>query len=227
MYKIIIGNLKAYMTYQDVKNYVDKITDNVILCPSAIYVPYFLNHNYKVGLQNISCYDNGAHTGEITAEQAKEIGISYVIVGHSERRYEQNETDSQINKKIVKALEKNINVILCIGEKKGENKEKIIKKQLLSALENVNDLSNVIIAYEPIWCIGTGITPTNNEIQTTIDFIQTILYEKCSQNAKIIYGGSVDKDNINILKNIDNLSGFLIGKASTDCEHLKKIIDSL
>lgn len=227
MNKIVIGNLKAYMDYQDVKNYVDKITDEVILCPSAIYVPYFLNHKYKVGLQNISCYDNGSHTGEITAKQAKQLGINYTIIGHSERRNEQKETDLEINQKVIKALENDMNVILCVGEKKGEDKEKIIKEQLLKALENVDDLSNLIIAYEPVWCIGTGITPTNNQIQATINFIQTIIYEKCSQSAKIIYGGSVDKDNINILKNIENLSGFLIGKASTDCEHFKKIIDSL
>lgn len=221
---IVVANLKAYMTYKDILKYKDNIPDNVIVCPSNLYIPFFLNHNYKVGIQDISIYDTGAHTGEICASQVKELGVEYAIIGHSERR--SKETDDEINKKVLKALENNLKVILCIGENKDENKNEKIEYQILNDLKNVSSLDNVIIAYEPVWCIGTGITPTNEQIEETIKFIQSIFQKSFTTSVKILYGGSVDKNNINTLKKI-NLSGFLIGKASTDYEHLKEIVDSL
>lgn len=221
---IVVANLKAYMTYKDILKYKDNIPDNVIVCPSNLHIPFFLNHNYKVGIQDISIYDTGAHTGEICASQVKELGVEYAIIGHSERR--SKETDDEINKKVLKALENNLKVILCIGENKDENKNEKIEYQILNDLKNVSNLDNVIIAYEPVWCIGTGITPTNEQIEETIKFIQSIFQKNFTTNAKILYGGSVDKNNINTLTKI-NLSGFLIGKASTDYEHLKEIVDSL
>lgn len=221
---IVVANLKAYMTYKDILKYKDNVPDNVIVCPSNLYISFFLNHKYKVGIQDISIYDTGAHTGEICASQVKELGVEYAIIGHSERR--SKETDDEINKKVLKALENNLKVILCIGENKDENKNEKIEYQILNDLKNVSNLDNVIIAYEPVWCIGTGITPTNEQIEETIKFIQSIFQKNFTTNAKILYGGSVDKNNINTLKKI-NLSGFLIGKASTDYEHLKEIVDSL
>ena len=221
---IVVGNLKMYMTYEDVLNYKDNVPDDVIVCPSSIFVPYFLNHNYQVGVQDVSMYDLGSHTGDINAKQAKEMGVSYTIIGHSERR--NKETDEEINKKIKKALENNLKVILCIGENKDEDKNKKLKYQLLTDLEGV-DVENIIIAYEPIWCIGTGITPTNTQIEDTINFIKSIVNDNFKKSVKVLYGGSVDKNNIDTLKKIDNVAGFLIGKASTDCVHLKEIVDSL
>ena len=221
---IVVANLKAYMTYKDILKYKDNIPDNVIVCPSNLYIPFFLNHKYKVGIQDVSIYDIGAHTGEICASQVKELGVEYAIIGHSERR--SKETDDEINKKVLKALENNLKVILCIGENKDENKNEKIEYQILNDLKNVSNLDNVIIAYEPVWCIGTGVTPTNEQIEETIKFIQSIFQKSFTTSAKILYGGSVDKNNINTLKKI-NLSGFLIGKASTDYEHLKEIVDSL
>ena len=119
---IVVANLKAYMTYEDILKYKDNIACNVIVCPSNLYIPFFLNHNYKVGIQDISIYDTGAHTGEICASQVKELGVEYAIIGHSERR--SKETDDEINKKVLKALENNLKVILCIGEKKTKIKMK-------------------------------------------------------------------------------------------------------
>ncbi len=222
---IVVGNLKMYMAYNDILKYKDNIPDNVIICPSSLFVPYFLNHNYQVGVQDVSMYDLGSHTGEISAVQAKQMGVTYTLIGHSERR--NKETDEEINKKILKALENNLKVILCIGENKDEDKEDKLKYQLLSDLKGINDLSNIIIAYEPIWCIGTGITPTNAQIEDTINFIQSIIRNNFNECVKVLYGGSVDKNNIDTLKKIDNVAGFLIGKASTDCNHLKEIVDSL
>lgn len=224
---LIIGNLKMYMTYEKVNNFIENFDEDVVLCPSSIFVPYFLNHKYKVGVQDISMYDLGSHTGEISAEQAKNLGVTYAIVGHSERRKYNKETDAEINQKIIKGLENDLKVILCIGENKGEDKLKVIEKQLLEDLNDINNIDNLIIAYEPIWCIGTGITPTNEQIEATISFIQTIIRERFGQSVKVLYGGSVDKDNINTLKKINNLSGFLIGKASTDYRQLKEIVASL
>lgn len=222
---MVVGNLKTYMTYKDIIEYKDNIPDNVIICPTSLYIPYFLNHKYEIGIQDISCYDLGAHTGDISALQAKEFGIKYALIGHSERR--NKETDEEINKKILKALENNLKVILCVGENKGEDLKSKLQYQLLNDLKGVTNLDNVIIAYEPIWCIGTGVTPTNLQIEDTINFIQTIIQTNFKENAKILYGGSVDKNNINTLKQIDNVAGFLIGKASTDYKHLKEIVDSL
>ena len=224
---LIIGNLKMYMTYEKVNNFIENFDEDVVLCPSSIFVPYFLNHKYKVGVQDISMYDLGSHTGEISAEQAKNLGVTYAIVGHSERRKYNKETDAEINQKIIKGLENDLKVILCIGENKGEDKLKVIEKQLLEDLNGINNIDNLIIAYEPIWCIGTGITPANEQIEATISFIQTIIRERFGQSVKVLYGGSVDKDNINTLKKINNLSGFLIGKASTDYRQLKEIVASL
>ena len=224
---LIIGNLKMYMTYEKVNNFIENFDEDVVLCPSSIFVPYFLNHKYKIGVQDISMYDLGSHTGEISAEQAKNLGVTYAIVGHSERRKYNKETDAEINQKIIKGLENDLKVILCIGENKGEDKLKVIEKQLLEDLNGINNIDNLIIAYEPIWCIGTGITPTNEQIEATISFIQTIIRERFGQSVKVLYGGSVDKDNINTLKKINNLSGFLIGKASTDYRQLKEIVASL
>ena len=224
---LIVGNLKMYMNYNAVKELIDNFDEDVVLCPSALFIPYFLNHKYKVGVQDISMYDLGSHTGEISAKQAKEMGVNYAIVGHSERRKYNKETDEEINKKVIKGLEEGLNVILCIGENKGEDKEEVITKQLLNDLKNVTNFDNLIIAYEPIWCIGTGITPTNEQIETTISFIETKIQENFKKHVKVLYGGSVDKDNINVLKKVNNLSGFMIGKASTDYRQLKDIVASL
>lgn len=222
---IVVGNLKAYMTYNDILEYKDNVPNNVIICPTALYIPYFLGHRYQIGIQNISGSDLGAYTGEICAKQASDIGISYAIIGHSERR--NKETSEEINTKIKKALKNNIKVILCIGENDKEDKKEKLKFQLLNDLKDINNLENIIIAYEPVWCIGTGVTPTNLQIEETISFIQSIINNNFHQNVKILYGGSVDKNNINILKKISNLEGFLIGKASTDYKQLKEIVDNL
>lgn len=222
---MIVCNLKTYMTYNDIYEYRDNIPDSAVVCPTSLYIPYFLNHKYDVGIQDISYYDLGSHTGDICAVQAKSLGIKYVLIGHSERR--NKETDEEINKKILKALENDLKVILCIGENKGEDLKNKLQYQLLNDLKGVTNFDNIIIAYEPIWCIGTGITPTNLQIEDTINFIQTIIYNNFKYFVKVLYGGSVDKNNINTLKKIDNVAGFLIGKASMDCKHLKEIVDSL
>jgi len=225
--KIIIGNMKMYLNFDDIKNYLDKTNDallKVIISPSSIYIPYFINKGYKVAIQNISEHDNGAYTGEISANQVKSMGINYVILGHSEVRSNLIENNYKINQKIKNCLKNNLKVILCIGENKEEknnNKTKdIIKKQLELCLKDILDFSSIIIAYEPIWAIGTGNIPSNNEIIEILEFIRSLY------SVKIIYGGSVNEENIKTLNEID-LDGFIIGSSCLNPDKFVGIIKTI
>ena len=228
MEKLIVGNFKNYMTSTDVANYLKKIDlvkgENIILCPSNIYIPYFLKKNFKVGIQNI-CND-GTYTGEISVKQAKSMGVFSSIIGHSERRINFNETNQIINSKINECLKENLNVVLCIGEtieEKNNNETiEILEKQITECLTNV-EIRNIVIAYEPIWAIGTGIIPTVDEISNIINEIKNIINEKFNASIKVLYGGSVNSNNISDIINV--VDGVLIGKASTDIEEFLKIIE--
>lgn len=230
--KIIIGNMKMYMNIDDVKDYITKVDkyNNVILCPTNIYIPYFLEKDYKLGIQNIYYEDNGAYTGEVSVTQVKKIGINYVIIGHSERRKYFFETDYDVNKKLLKSLENDLDTILCIGEdiddRNNLNTNKVLIEQIEIALNNINSKyeNNIIIAYEPKWAIGTGLIPSNNEIINAVDFIKSFVFDKYKMNVKVVYGGSVSDSNIKLLSKIDNIDGFMIGGACTNPDIFLKII---
>ena len=228
--KFIIGNMKMYMNIDEVKDYLVKIdgmiTNNVILCPSSIYIPYFLNKNYNIAIQNVYYEDNGAYTGEVSVNQVKDMGINYVIVGHSERRKYFHETDYDINKKIIKSLDNNLNVILCIGENIKEDGFDFLINQLDICLKNVlkKYQDNIIIAYEPVFAIGTGITPSLEDINNTVFNIKKYILNKFNMNLKLVYGGSVNDKNIRNLVNIDNIDGFMIGGACTNIDKFLEII---
>lgn len=228
--KFIIGNMKMYMNIDEVKDYLVKIdgmiTNNVILCPSSIYIPYFLNKNYNIAIQNVYYEDNGAYTGEVSVNQVKDMGINYVIVGHSERRNYFHETDYDINKKIIKSLDNNLNVILCIGENIKEDGFDFLINQLDICLKNVlkKYQDNIIIAYEPVFAIGTGITPSLEDINNTVFNIKKYILNKFNMNLKVVYGGSVNDKNIRNLVNIDNIDGFMIGGACTNIDKFLEII---
>lgn len=226
MEKLIVGNFKNYMTSTDVATYLKQIDlingENIILCPSNIYIPYFLKRNFKVGIQNI-CND-GTYTGEISVKQAKSMGIFSSIIGHSERRINFNETNEIVNSKIKEALKENLNVILCIGETIDEkdNAIEVLEKQIIECLKDI-ELNNIVIAYEPVWAIGTGIIPTVDEIEFITNEIKKIVNETFDADVKVLYGGSVNGNNISdIIKVVD---GVLIGKASTDMVEFLKIIE--
>ena len=235
--KIIVANLKMDMDVSDVSNYLNiinnKIDDkNIIICPTSIYIPYFLKHKYQVGIQNIFYESNGAFTGEVSPKQIKSIGVNYAIVGHNERRTYFNETDLVINKKVKACLDNKIKVILCIGETKEEHDllktDYVLRKQINRALNDIDNkyFNNIFIAYEPIWAIGTGIVPKNKEIEDTIKYIKSIVNDNFNyQDINVLYGGSINEKNINKLKNIDNISGYLIGEASINANNLLKIIE--
>ena len=170
---------------------------------------------------------DGAYTGEVSAKQLRSYNVEYCLVGHSERRKYQNETDNEIYEKIIMLLQEHITPILCIGETKEErdnNKvEEVLDKQL-NKLLNINDeyKEQIIIAYEPVWSIGTGIIPTNKEIEDTILYIKKKL-----PNNKILYGGSANEENIDTLKQISIIDGYLLGGLSLNIDKLKVFLDKL
>ncbi len=234
MKKILALNLKMNFDYKDIKNYVVALNDNlkasdIIVLPPMLFLPYFISQNYKIGAQNISEFDNGAYTGEVSCSQLKSIGVAYALIGHSERRQYQCENDDKINSKIKKALENGLKVIFCIGETKEEREmlktSKVLKKEIVDGLKGIdeNNLKNVIIAYEPIWSIGTGIIPTNKDIVDTTKFIIDTAVKVFNYKPKVLYGGSVNEKNIAELNKINEISGFLVGGASLDVKKVLKM----
>lgn len=223
-------NLKNNLLVKDLNNYLDQINQiankNIVICPSTIYIPYFLKHQYNVGIQNIYPEEKISLTGAIMPKQVYSMGIKYAIIGHGERRVNLNEDDLIINKKVKSAVENKMNVILCVGESLEENKllktERVIKRQLISALRNVSDLSKVIVAYEPLW----DALMSNREIEEMIEFIKRIVelnYKYAS--IKVIYGGGINEKNIERLNEITNVDGFLLGSVALDYSKLNKIIE--
>lgn len=233
--KIIIGNMKMNLTLDEVKEYIVKLKDykKFIICPSYIYIPYFINAGYQVGVQDISEYGIGSYTGEVSVNQIVSMGVNYAIVGHSERREKIKEDDELINKKLRMAISNNVNAILCIGETneekiKGYTKSKI-EEQLDLDLQNLDEenYNNIIIAYEPVWAIGTGKIPSNEEIIDMVSFIKNIVYNKYGFIPKVLYGGSTNEINILELNKIDILDGFLIGGACLEPDKFIKIIETI
>ena len=235
--KIIIGNMKTKMNYEEVREYIRKIRGNidykaVILLPSAIYLPYFKRLNVKLGLQNIYESNEGAYTGEILPSQAKSMKVKYTLVGHSERRKNAKETNQIINKKIKAALEEDMGIVLCVGETLEEKNmmetEEVIKREIYTALKGINDLKNIVIAYEPVWAIGTGKTPTKREIIKISKFIKNFIKDmKNGQDIKVLYGGSVSEKNIKSLNTIEEIDGYLIGNASCNALEFINIINEV
>ena len=231
--KLIVGNIKMNMRFGEISNYLNQFKNvnnkNLVICPSYIYIPYFLNYNFSVGSQNVCSFDVG-YTGEISARQLSSIGVKYVMVGHSERRIKLNESDIDINK-IRASLHAKMKVILCIGETLEEfkllKKDSVIKRQIRDSLFNVSDLSNVIIAYEPVWAIGTNKVPSIEDITSTVIYIKQLVKQMYKQDIKVIYGGSINEKNIVNLNKIDILDGFLIGGASINPNQFLEIIEKI
>ena len=235
--KIVVGNLKMNMTIDQLSSYLSVIDENVdskkvVICPTSLYVPYFLKKNYYVGLQNIFFQDEGAYTGEISAKQATSMGIRHVILGHSERRIYFDEIDADINKKIHAAIKYNMKVILCVGETLEEKNmlrtNRVLKRQLVNDLRGIEEdmLSNIIIAYEPVWAIGTNEIPSNKTIKDTVDYIKMIVENSFNiRDIPVLYGGSVNEKNIEEIIKINNIKGVLVGGASTNADSFLKIIE--
>lgn len=230
--KLVVGNLKMYMDKEATIRYLNLVSKienpNVVICPTSIYLPYFVNHGYQVGIQNIATAKFGAYTGEISAMQAKELGVSYALIGHSERREYFHETSDMILEKIKRSLEVGIRPIFCIGEalddyKNGKTKD-VLKDQIREVCEHLTkeQIEHIIFAYEPVWAIGTGITPTKEEIDEIASEIKKIVVENFRISMiPVLYGGSIKEANIANLESITNIDGYLIGKAATTEEFIR------
>ncbi len=209
----------------------------LVFCPSFValapIVPLGEKTNIKIGAQNCCEHEKGSYTGEIDALSLQQIGCSYCIVGHSERRIYGGETDEQVAQKVKQLLKHNIQPILCIGENQHDYQAKktisVLESQLkpvLNIISNHANNNNIInIAYEPIWSIGTGIIPETNYLTDVFNWIADYIAKKAIKNpVRLIYGGSVNPDNAPIIAKTQHINGFLIGNASLDFQKFQDIV---
>lgn len=207
---------------------------DVLIAPSFVSLESLrknLKDEIKLAGQNVSEFDDGAFTGEISTTMLKDIGVEDVIIGHSERREKFSESDEIINAKVKKALADDLSVILCLGESlevKEEGKEiDFVRDELLKSLDGVEDLENLTIAYEPIWAIGTGKTCSSEDAENMCKEIRNIINEKygeISQKTRILYGGSVKPSNAGEILSKENIDGVLVGGASLKASDFIEII---
>ena len=243
--KIIIANWKmnpvsfseADSLIKTIKNGIKK-SDNleIIICPPAVYLSKIKsNSSFDLGIQNIFWEDKGAYTGEISAVIAKNLKVRYAIIGHSERRKYLNETDEMVNLKIQSALKNNLTPILCIGEtleeKKQDKTSEVITNQLKAAFKGIFNIQYSIfnIAYEPIWAIGTGQTPSLDEVMSANLLIRKIisnLYDReTAEKINILYGGSVNSKNAFDFVDKTGMDGLLVGGASLNGSEFVRIVN--
>jgi len=231
----IAGNWKMNMTVasgtkliEELKPLVKDANCDVALCVPAILIPAMKKaaegSNIEIGAENMHWAKSGAFTGEISAEMLKEIGTEYVIIGHSERRQMFGETDETVNKRTVQALKNGLKPIVCVGETLAEREsgktETVVKTQVKGGFDGISaaDLKNVVVAYEPVWAIGTGKTATSEQAEETIKYIRSVfadLYGKSvADELRIQYGGSMNPKNASELMAQPDIDGGLIGGAS-------------
>lgn len=229
--KYIVGNWKMNQNTQDVVEFFEAIDSSKLrheawIAPQAIHIPICLQNtdDFKIGAQNCATQNSGAFTGEVSPASLKDIGAHFVIIGHSERRSIYNEDDATLNTKTKIALANDLTVIFCIGEtleqREAGKVETVLAEQLSKGLADI-DSTNVIIAYEPVWAIGTGVTATPEQAQETHAYIRKYINENLSINASttsILYGGSVKPDNVEDLLSCPDIDGGLVGGASLKAE---------
>ena len=223
------GGLNTLNSLHKVANFLNnfkkKKSIKIIYCPPNTLIrpmsKKLKNSSIEVGAQN--CHQNenfGPFTGSINSKMLKDVGAKYVIIGHSENR-QAGDSDNLINHKIRSALKSRLKIIFCIGETLSEKRKKktrqILNKQIKIGLNKIKNKDKILVAYEPVWSIGTGIIPKPEDLFKTVNFIK----KKIKKN-KVLYGGSINPKNVSLLKSLDNLDGFLIGGASQDS---KKFID--
>lgn len=246
--KLIAGNWKMNLNYKDseklakeIENKIDRsILNNteVLVCPSFVSLGIvnktIKDTEIKLGAQDLFYENDGAFTGEISASMLKSVGCEYVIIGHSERRNYIHETNGIINKKLKKALEFELKPILCVGEslieREDEIYEGVIEEQLTDCLKDIleKEFSQIVIAYEPVWAIGTGLNATPKQASDIHSFIGKVvgkLYnEKCANDLMILYGGSVNEQNSKDILSASGVDGALIGGASLKANEFANIV---
>jgi len=229
-----VGETLAYLNeFIPIVNDVNDV--NIVIAPpfTSLYAASLIikNSNIQLSAQDIFYEEKGAYTGEISPIMLQDIGCKYAIIGHSERRQYFNETDEIINKKIVAAIKNNINVIFCIGEALAEREAgktfDVLKSEIEEGLKDVSFSDKIVIAYEPIWAIGTGKTATTEQAQEAHNYIRKRLasiYSDKANEVRILYGGSVTPDNIDALMACEDIDGALVGGASLNVDSFAKIV---
>ena len=243
--KVIAGNWKMNMLPNEAIDFIQELTplvkdtkNEVILCVPYTDLFYALLHvqdtNIKIGAQNMHWEEKGAYTGEVSAPMLKSIGVEYVIIGHSERRQYFAETDETVNKKIKSALAHGLKPIVCVGEtleqREAGETEKVVTNQIAKAFEGIeaSDLEKIIVAYEPIWAIGTGKTATSEDANNSIKAIRkeiSEIYGNVAEDVIIQYGGSVKSTNAKELFETSDIDGALVGGASLKVDEFAKIVN--
>ncbi len=243
---IIAGNWKMNNTIAQTKALINDLiplvkdaTCDVVICTPytslATAVELCKGTNIKVGAENVHWAEKGAFTGEISASMLKELGVEYVIIGHSERRTYFGETDQTVNARVKAALAAGLKVILCVGETLAEREQgitaEVVRRQTKIAFADIDkdSLDDIVIAYEPVWAIGTGKTATSQDANDTIKIIRDCMAElycpKCAENrVRIQYGGSMNPKNAGELMAMPQIDGGLIGGASLKAEDFSKVI---
>ena len=241
---IIAGNWKMNNTASQgvalvkaIAPLVTEATCDVVVCVPAIDIPAvseaLKGTNIHLGAENVHFAEKGAYTGEISAAMLKEYGVEYVIIGHSERRQYFGETDETVNKRTLTALNAGLTPIVCVGETLEEREtgktEAVLHRQLEEGLKGVEDITKLVIAYEPVWAIGTGKTATAAQANETIGYIRKTLgelfCEKCAAKVRIQYGGSMNAGNCKELMAQEEIDGGLIGGASLKAPDFSAIVN--
>ena len=235
---IVAGNWKMHKNTNEGINFASSVQNKLLKVGNVtvIYAPPFtglfqlkVSPPYHKSAQNCHWEEKGAFTGETSVSMIKACGAEYVIVGHSERRQYFGETDELVNKKISAIISSDLDPIFCIGETLNQRESgetaSVLKKQICDGFNNIESLSSIIIAYEPVWAIGTGLTADAEQIEKAHSHIVNVvseLYKKI--NVRVLYGGSVNSNNADQLIKIPKVDGFLIGGASLDVESFSSII---
>lgn len=245
---IIAGNWKMHKTLPEAKKFIEDVNGLVpsndkvesVVCAPALFLGQLVeaarNHDLKIGAQNMHFEESGAFTGEISPKALEDIGVNYVIIGHSERREMFNETDETVNKKTLAAFKYNLTPIVCCGEtleqrENGETNE-LVGSQVTKALEGLTEeqLKQTVIAYEPIWAIGTGKSSTAEDANETCAHIRKVLAERFSSEVaeaiRIQYGGSVKPGNIKEYMAQSDIDGALVGGASLETDSFLQLLEA-
>ena len=242
MRKIIAGNwkmngkLENLLEIKKISKEFERSKIEIVICPpfTLLSAASKITKNIGLGAQNLHSESEGAFTGEISADMLVDLGVTHSIIGHSERRTEHNETNEIVGRKVKISLEKKLQTIICLGETKLQRKEnstlKILEQQLFDSLESNSNFERLIVAYEPIWAIGTGLIPEVNEISKAHNFIRERLVELFGSNASnvpLLYGGSVNGSNASEIFSVPNVNGALVGGASLSFEKFAPIVRAI
>ena len=244
--KYAMANFKMNKTDDEVKSYLEEFLPLVEKCGAKIVlgVPYtsvltaskIVKNKVLIAAQNMNENEKGSYTGEVSADMLTNVGAHAVILGHSERRSHYDESDELVNKKILTALKAGLVCVFCIGEtlydRKNQLTGEVLKRQLTEGLKSIyaNELKNIIIAYEPVWAIGTGVTPMDVEIIETLKLVRRVLAdmydEKIAKDVTVCYGGSVNENNCKEISKLEGVDGVLVGGASLEAKKFAKIVEA-